>query len=1209
MPDSSYEVKITTTNSQDGNININADGSLEGDAIHITDKPKEGAVSINAAQNAEIVAGNNGIDNSGNYTVNISAQNQVKITAGIGQADNDYEGDGARLEGSGSISITGNTVDISGHDEGLYVHAQATSQTGITVIAEDVDENGLGNIISGDDNGIQSDGSALISVTARNGSNKIYGGKSALFNSGSGTIMITAGQRPDESGISLLANYEGVDNLIGVKEDGTYSENGIESDGTGLTDVYASHDNIIFGTENGILSSDSGIIKVVAENDNVIGQYTYEDGNVFTSKKGINVESGTVEVTSKEGAVNIYGTNGIYNNAKGNSSISILAQEDINIESQGYGIYTYGKNDNSQTNTTTLTSTSGSNYITVNAPVNGYGIYSVYADVNLKAYQDNVITLNANAAGISSIGGNVELTADGGSNKVTANGSGNTSWGVTAENGGNITLNAAVSNEVSGVYNAILSQSPYSDAETGITLTAGSNKVTAEEVGVQACLAGSVSITASNGDNIVEGNNGKLLSVGLTTERNGNFAKENGGTISLSASGNNKVSAGIGIDSQRNGNITVTANQSNTISGQDYSVSAYRNSQAIITAVNGNNWFSAQDGEDGSIALDSERDSTLTVESKFNNNYVISDFVGAYTANNSTITMTAGDSNGITAAAKNIDGKGEFGTGYAINAVSGSSVSLAAVNINQLLGSVYTNGADTSVFVGNSDESASKQNIVQSYAYIEDAGDLNSTKEEGDADTNVISALYAEEGSSITLSGDSNILRTYAVSSSDDLERVIWAYQGNEDETATSINIQGYTNISTDNYQLSTNSKDIAVASGTATNLEDKGADAIRNYDGVRSEVVIEYADDGTAKSTITGDILSAYAGSVDIGTADGDSTSGISITGNLLAGNNGILNVDLGNEGILTGRSDDYQDADTGVDNNKADGEGSYFNPAFSSSILTSGTVKLAMGDSSKWNVTGQSWISSITTDTYSGYSDSMPEINLTTYYNSDDENVTTPTDGGQALTIGSITGDAVFTMNLDGNNVSNGNMLYMKQADGNYYINLTDAVAESEINNGHDGLRFATVGKGSNVTFYVGSKNSGIFNVEYEVGTDRYAQNQENDLYNGTELNNSKPGSDTVDAIFSEDQTNRLAKVALLSTEAGDESSPEVGYSQTVDEETTNFKIIAVKDREVSDAGKTVINMSRANYANAVYMDTLNKRQGEAPVPTTPTPFIWTL
>ncbi|MBU3827545.1 MAG: autotransporter outer membrane beta-barrel domain-containing protein, partial [Candidatus Anaerobiospirillum merdipullorum] len=32
------------------------------------------------------------------------------------------------------------------------------------------------------------------------------------------------------------------------------------------------------------------------------------------------------------------------------------------------------------------------------------------------------------------------------------------------------------------------------------------------------------------------------------------------------------------------------------------------------------------------------------------------------------------------------------------------------------------------------------------------------------------------------------------------------------------------------------------------------------------------------------------------------------------------------------------------------------------------------------------------------------------------------------------------------------------------------------------------------------------------------------------------------------------------------------------------------------LSDAGKTVLSMSRANYFNAVYMDTLNKRQGQA-------------
>ena len=336
VPDSSYNVTIITTNSQDGNINIDADDNIEGDAIHVTKEPEGGSISISAAQNAEIMAGNNGIDNSGNYTVNISAQNQVKITAGVGQANNAYEGDGARLEGSGSISISGNNTNISGHDEGLYIHSSAASKEGIKVTANGTDKNGFGNIISGDDNGIESAGSAGINVSAENGSNRIYGGNSAILNSGSGTIMITAGERPDESGISLLANQVGVDNLIGVK-DGEYSINGIESDGTGLTDVYASHNNTIFGTENGILSSDSGTIKVTAENDNIIVQYTDDDENTVTSIAGINVDAGTVIVTAGN-ENNIYGTSTGINVSGENSNVTLDAKtNNINVQSSSTG--------------------------------------------------------------------------------------------------------------------------------------------------------------------------------------------------------------------------------------------------------------------------------------------------------------------------------------------------------------------------------------------------------------------------------------------------------------------------------------------------------------------------------------------------------------------------------------------------------------------------------------------------------------------------------------------------------------------------------------------------------------------------------------------------------------------------------------------------------------------------------------------------------
>ncbi len=111
------------------------------------------------------------------------------------------------------------------------------------------------------------------------------------------------------------------------------------------------------------------------------------------------------------------------------------------------------------------------------------------------------------------------------------------------------------------------------------------------------------------------------------------------------------------------------------------------------------------------------------------------------------------------------------------------------------------------------------------------------------------------------------------------------------------------------------------------------------------------------AGSSITGDILSAYAGQVDIQAQDG-SDAGISVKGNILAGNNGVLNIDLGKGGYLEGRADDYGDAGLGtvgedIDQGHATHE--FFNPAFSSTIFKGGEVNLTMGEGSRWNVTGQ--------------------------------------------------------------------------------------------------------------------------------------------------------------------------------------------------------------------------------------------------------------
>lgn len=68
-------------------------------------------------------------------------------------------------------------------------------------------------------------------------------------------------------------------------------------------------------------------------------------------------------------------------------------------------------------------------------------------------------------------------------------------------------------------------------------------------------------------------------------------------------------------------------------------------------------------------------------------------------------------------------------------------------------------------------------------------------------------------------------------------------------------------------------------------------------------------------------------------------------------------------------------------------------------------------------------------------------------------------------------------------------------------------------------DGLRFATVGKGSNAQFKAYTIDAGVMNIEYEVGSDKYSNNKENDAYNGgMNINEDKPGSRGVDEFLQE-------------------------------------------------------------------------------------------
>ena len=543
-----------------------------------------------------------------------------------------------------------------------------------------------------------------------------------------------------------------------------------------------------------------------------------------------------------------------------------------------------------------------------------------------------------------------------------------------------------------------------------------------------------------------------------------------------------------------------------------------------------------------------------------------------------------------------------YGDKYAINADREGTVDIKADAANKIIGAVYAKDKETNVNIQSLNANATTANYIASATVIHRAGDLDKSKDETMKNLKVISSLYAQGGAEINLSGKNTIL-TYANKDDDTTaERSVWAYDKGK------INVDGYTYISTNEYDESPNSMDVAVAAGTATNLTE---DSFKNYpagDDNLAKVNINYANDGDIMSYIKGDILAAYGGVVNITNsnpdittyADGEETAldGINIHGNLLAGNKGVLNVNIGNGGSLTGRADDYGDASTEHVN--------FYDPAFSSDILYGGEVNLTMGEGSRWDVTDQSWITNIITSDKEETADSNHVINLVL----DDPN--DRNENAHALTVRNFKGNATFNMSLDKDrNISD--MLYIKHAEGDYIVNVVDAVnyeaMYAPIEEGGEeifnGLRFATVGAGSTASFRAITYDKGFNNVEYQVASDSYNGNDENIYYNGKDLENGngKPGDALVNDLFGEgnssgyeNATNEI--MTLESVQDNEENSAETDGPDSVTdaEEHTNFKLVGVKETFPSDAGKTMLNMSRANYSNAIYMDRLNKRLGEA-------------
>ncbi len=549
------------------------------------------------------------------------------------------------------------------------------------------------------------------------------------------------------------------------------------------------------------------------------------------------------------------------------------------------------------------------------------------------------------------------------------------------------------------------------------------------------------------------------------------------------------------VEAENGGNITLEAIKENSLTDNDGNLIGNRGS------LTGNILASGQNGENKStVALHAKDSFSMTGDAEAKDGGTVTLTAGQNADSYVSLTgnlSAAGAGSSASLSGYDVAMQGDAENTVTASATNGGKVLLTAANDVSLMGALTASGENSQAFM----TSNVGTNYISSKSVIAHAGDLDTSTDDQFKNKSVISALYAEDGADITISSaQSNTFLTAADPDDEmQLERVIWAYNGAD------INIDGTTLISTDRYEKSANSNDIAIAAGTAVGL------------------------------TSVNDIK-------DIS------------------------------------------------DEEKAH-------------------VNLNYGAGSTWNVTGQSWITSIDTNAAGKTADVLAAENPSDAIKkmATIDLVSANTDYNQtahALTIYDMKGDAVFKMSLNGNrNISD--MLYMKHAEGSYIINVVDHVETADMYaDGFEGLRFATVGKDSNVSFRAVTLDTGMQNIEYTVESEKYdfSKTDENDAYNSTnrdtEKNEQKPGTDMVEKFFGNEGTpptdsgEESANGQIMLLAEGDEAAG----TSTATTETTNFKLTGVKGTELSDAGKTVVNMSKVNYSNAVYMDRLNKRMGEA-------------
>ena len=1155
--------KVDIVNNGDLIINTNDNSSRNHSygifVINENNTDDETSVNINSKNNV-VNTKSTGIEVSGELSnVNITASAGSNVIKALGDVDST----GIEVNDNGTLYLNAKDYNIVTSDyTGIHVSYADDKQSNITLNANN-------NIVNAVGTGILSFSNGNIKLNALNGNNAFtsnYIGISLMDNS---QVNLKADKGENyfkiDEGIAILSSQSNV--LAQANKNILEGIEGISSIDKSEVKLQATDSNVINAKKFGIYTKEEGVVNLNATNaDNIV----YVDGGY-----GISGNNSAININSQSGNNSIEVGQGIAIEVNNGSNISVNANKgQNNIKASDTAISVNKNNidkDIATTSTNTVVKVTGKNNI-----------------INAITAIDNID------------GGNVEIIA---SENNSINGLVNVENKANTKIQGKINYlkndkdNAIESNNanvlVQGNENIIEATKGISNVNNGIVnlQSTNSNIIKTKEYGVYTKENSQVKLNATNADNIV------YVDAGYGISGNNSAININ------SQSGNNsiEVGQGIAIEVNNGSNISVNANKGqNNIKASDTAISVNKNnidkdiattSTNTVVKVTGKNniinAITAIDNIDGGNVeiIASENNSInglVNVENKANTkiqgkiNYLKNDKDNAIESNNanvlvqgseniieatkgissidkSEVKLQATDSNVINAKkfgiytkeegvvnlnATNADnivyvdgGYGISGNNSAININSQSGNN--SIEVGQGIAIEVNNGSNISVNANKG------QNNIKASDTAISVNKNNIDKDIATTSTNTV----------VKIAGKDNIINaTTAIDNIDDGNVEIIASENNSIDglihakNKANTKIQGKVNyLKNDNGQsiiwADAGTIDITGTSIIQANSQQVALLANNDINNLNQGIIT--ASFGQ-NSVIKGDIIAKDNGLIKLNVSNSnDDISGLIIEGNILAENQGNISLDIGNNSLITGNINDYSYlADLNNQNLKQEN--------------LAGNISIDFNNKSRWNVVRQSFISKINTK----------ENNIIDMVGYNTENKP------HSLMVKEFNGDSNFVMNLNGNR-QNTDMVYLNSGTGNYNVILANAVTKNDI--GQNGLRFATVGdKNKQVFKNAVAYNDGFFNIKYQIASEDYdVNNEENTLYNNGDnsdlLTENRPGNDIINNIFGNN------------------------------EDAVNYKLVNIEEKTLSNAGKTILNMTKANYDVAVFMGRLDKRMGD--------------